>query len=455
MKTQSVVQRMARSTSFKLVTVFIISSILIICIVESASKLIVDYTEQKIAIRYRTRAKLAQLLAWELDSSPDRESEAIRLGRDLDFDLRIDDTNGLKKFSTSSDIPDVTEIERVGKRRIWTDAMKSGELERLAFCIVTLKNRRYLFLFHALPLLELQLQWLSPMMALILLILLANFLLIRWLFLPVTWLSRGIHQLGEGDFNVQVPNRAFDELGDLALSFNQTVQRVRAIVESKKQLLLDVSHELRTPLTRIRVALELDGDKAKNHIRNNVLALESMIHELLESARLDSPQGPAQFEELDLTQILAATVSTFRDESPGLLLPEAETMKIKGHRKHMEICLRNVIDNALKYSKLQSNPVEIRVERVTDKLARVHIRDFGIGIPDSEKQLIFEPFYRVDKSRCAGSGGYGLGLNLCHKIMVAHGGRIFASSPRSGSGSLFTLEFPTLARRPVQASVEL
>jgi two-component system sensor histidine kinase BaeS len=101
--------------------------------------------------------------------------------------------------------------------------------------------------------------------------------------------------------------------------------------------------------------------------------------------------------------------------------------------------LRNVLDNALKHTRPEQGPVEVRIETNAGTV-RVAVRDHGPGVPPDEHALIFEPFYRVDKSRTRTTGGYGLGLSLAKKIMAAHGGDIVLSS-EPGEGSTFVLLF--------------
>jgi signal transduction histidine kinase len=102
--------------------------------------------------------------------------------------------------------------------------------------------------------------------------------------------------------------------------------------------------------------------------------------------------------------------------------------------------LQNVLENALKYSAQQKRPVQVSVEPHNAHVV-MSIQDFGVGIPDDEQEKVFEPFYRVDKSRTKKTGGYGLGLSLCREIMQAHGGEIaLQSSP--GKGTKVILTFP-------------
>jgi len=101
-----------------------------------------------------------------------------------------------------------------------------------------------------------------------------------------------------------------------------------------------------------------------------------------------------------------------------------------------------MIDNAIKYSKNQNQAVLIEAQQQHDTIS-ITITDFGIGIPISDQQHIFEPFYRVDKSRNSETGGYGLGLNLCKTIINAHGGEIILSSIEN-SRTTFKLIFPVI-----------
>jgi signal transduction histidine kinase len=108
--------------------------------------------------------------------------------------------------------------------------------------------------------------------------------------------------------------------------------------------------------------------------------------------------------------------------------------------------LANVLDNAAKYSRDRDRPVEIRIEAGTDEIT-VRIEDHGVGIPEAELPRIFEPFYRVDRSRSRETGGYGLGLSLCKRIMEAHGGSIAIAS-REGEGTEVALTFPRQGPSP-------
>jgi signal transduction histidine kinase len=110
-------------------------------------------------------------------------------------------------------------------------------------------------------------------------------------------------------------------------------------------------------------------------------------------------------------------------------------------RARVRKVLGNILDNAVKFSQGRSAPVEASIESAADRIV-VRIKDKGVGIPADELPRLFEPFYRVDRSRSRETGGYGLGLSLCKRIMEAHGGSISITS-REGEGTEVTLIFPT------------
>jgi signal transduction histidine kinase len=241
-----------------------------------------------------------------------------------------------------------------------------------------------------------------------------------------------------------------DELGELARSFNGMSGELEEMIRAREQLLLDVSHELRSPITRIKLALEMSPESAANDsIRDDLREMEAMIAELLEKARLDSANGKLQLEDVDLSTLAAEAAADADARPPGAVLigcRAGEGPVIRADWARVRKVLANVLDNAAKYSRDRDRPVEIRIEAGTDEIT-VRIEDHGVGIPEAELPRIFEPFYRVDRSRSRETGGYGLGLSLCKRIMEAHGGSIAIAS-REGEGTEVALTFPRQGPSP-------
>jgi len=214
------------------------------------------------------------------------------------------------------------------------------------------------------------------------------------------------------------------------------------MLHTKEQLLLDVSHELRSPLTRVKVALEfLPDSQAKESIAGDVAEMEKMINEILETARMHHLHAKLKLEHVGLADLLKIVLSEFEHGPPGVQIDDIPNeIVVKIDPEQIKTVFNNILTNAVKYSNPDSEPVRISVKRRPPNIM-VQIADNGIGIPQDELPFIFEPFYRVDKSRTKDTGGYGLGLSLCKTIMEAHGGRIEIDSTPN-VGTTVTLFFP-------------
>jgi signal transduction histidine kinase len=299
----------------------------------------------------------------------------------------------------------------------------------------------------------------------------AAFMVIRRLLSPLKTLSQAVERIRGGELGHQIPECGHDELGELARSFNGMSSDLKERIRLRDQLLLDVSHELRTPITRIRLALEMGPDgMAKESIQEDLSEMEAMIAEILETARMDSANGKLNLEAVDLSALAAEIVGDAAGRPPGAKLiavpgiPGADGQGpggpgpggqspggpgtgsrgtvVQADRARVRKVLANVLDNAMKYSREGAGPVRLSIEADADEV-RVRIEDQGVGIPESELPKIFEPFYRVDRSRSRETGGYGLGLSLCKRIMEAHGGSIAIAS-REGEGTEVSLAFPRM-----------
>lgn len=280
------------------------------------------------------------------------------------------------------------------------------------------------------------------LICLLTIILVVVYFIIRRILKPITLLTGGVNELGNGNLDFQIPVDKADELGTLSRAFNDMAARIRNMLHAKEQLLLDVSHELRSPLTRIRVALEFLPDSAtKTSINEDIVSMDSMIEELLESHRIKSPYGKLNLENCTLRDLAQEAIAFFQNQSPGIVLePESETAEVMIDGRRVLTVLKNCLDNAVKNSSESSGPIRVVISTTGEDLA-VRIHDSGTGIPPEDLPHIFEPFYRVDKSRNKITGGYGLGLNLCKTIMEAHGGTISIVS-QPGRGTTVTLRFP-------------
>jgi len=286
------------------------------------------------------------------------------------------------------------------------------------------------------------LPWIIAVLGLIGLILTGTWLALRWIMKPVSWLSDGVSALGEGDLEFRLPEKRGDELGNLARAFNRMSESLREMLTAREQLLLDVSHELRSPLTRMKVALEfIPEDSSRESLQSDVQEMEQMVTEILETARLKSEYAKLDRQATDLGPLIQQACLKFEGKAPGIRFENSTDKCIaQVDVEQIQTVLKNILANALKYSAPENEPIKVYLSRDESGI-QLEIQDYGQGIPDEEMDLIFEPFYRVDKSRNKKTGGYGLGLSLCKTIIEAHGGTISVKSSL-GQGTIFSLLLP-------------
>jgi signal transduction histidine kinase len=258
---------------------------------------------------------------------------------------------------------------------------------------------------------------------------------------PLRDLNDGVTRLGDGDLAVKVPQTTRDEFGTLTDAFNRMAARVREMIVTRDQLLIDVSHELRSPLTRMKVALELMPDNGqKARLAADVAEMERMISGLLELERLRAGKGVTLVRQ-DIVPIVREVVACYESRAPGveLALDGVSEVVLDVDAEQLRTVMRNLLENAVKYSLPDSRAIRVSVSRENGG-AMVRVADDGVGIPVEDAERIFEPFFRVDRSRSKESGGYGLGLSICKRVMEAHGGSV-ALERRNGRGSTFIVAF--------------
>ena len=171
----------------------------------------------------------------------------------------------------------------------------------------------------------------------------------------------------------------------------------------------------------------------------DVAEMEAMVGELLELERLRDGRG-VQRTAVDLGALASDVARAFDGVPPGVDIEPHDAMVATVDESRIRMVLRNLIENAIKYSLADSAPVRVRLER-RDGEVSIEVRDDGVGIPEADLAQVFVPFFRVDRSRSKKTGGYGLGLSICQRIAEAHGGRVTVDRvvPR---GTRFTVTLP-------------
>ncbi len=307
------------------------------------------------------------------------------------------------------------------------------ELESDGTCYQFLLQSRKESIPYAVELgISLHLLYITVLLALI-------YLALRWQLKPLGLLHHSVLRVASGDLDFEIDSPRRDELGMLVRSFNAMRVEILEMLLAREQLLLDVSHEFRSPLTRMKVSLEMmEGSDERDNLISDIAELETMITELLESARIQSPHGGLEMRHTDITALLEESCLEFEGSRPGVnQAGKSKPVFLEIDEARMRIVFKNIIANAVKYSPADGKPVEVSIDD-SDATVTVVVKDHGSGIPQKELPFIFEPFYRVDKSRSKGTGGYGLGMHLSKKIVEAHGGDISIDS-RLGEGTTVTI----------------
>jgi signal transduction histidine kinase len=435
-------QFVRRSIFLKLFLIYAGTTLALVVAVSGYNRLVL-HNEMFTQTKGKMMAHHLAAMIDEIGHPPERE-RAVRLSNELGLHIRIEGPEGT--WETDAGLPPTSAL-RLHHIRADLD-LQMGKYRGRRVVNMAHGSTHYLFFFPEPP--ELDLESVALLIALIGLILAGSYLLVRWLFRPLDWLAQGVAEIAKGNLDHQVPSRSGDELGQLTRALNDMVSRVREMLRARDRLLLDVSHELRSPLTRIKVALEFVRDEAtKDKIQQDVRELEAMVTELLESERLNSDHGGVTPIEADLVSTVRDLVETYHEQAPGVRLVDAPaSLSVKLDHQRIHIALRNVLDNALKHTAPEHGAVEVRIEAHAGTV-QISVRDYGPGIASTEHAKIFEPFYRVDKSRARTTGGYGLGLSLAKKIMVAHGGDILLAS-QVGRGSTFILTVPVFEEASLQ-----
>ena len=263
-----------------------------------------------------------------------------------------------------------------------------------------------------------------------------SFPVVRGLGRRLERLKAGVDRLGGGDLGARVKVEGRDELAALAASFNRSAERIEELVAAHRLLLANASHELRTPLTRIAVAASLLGDaadpKTRESLKRDVAELDELIEQILLASRLEALPTLEQREPVDLLALAAEEASHYDVEVDG------EPVTVSGDRTLLRRLVRNLVENAQRYG--GGTPIEVSVKR-EDGCAVLEVTDQGPGVPEAERQRIFEPFYRLAGGAETGRGS-GLGLALVLDIARRHGGDAVCLAAEGG-GSRFRVDLPS------------
>ncbi|HEU4459770.1 MAG TPA: HAMP domain-containing sensor histidine kinase [Methylibium sp.] len=264
-------------------------------------------------------------------------------------------------------------------------------------------------------------------------------------------LKQGVEDFGAGELTRRVDASGRDEVAAVAASFNAAAERVQTLLASHRSLLANASHELRSPLARLKMALAMletapaaQQPRLKQEIERNIGELDALVEEVLLASRLDARQNlsaqaaEAPRDPVDLLALAAEEAARVDAllEAPDARLPAT----LPGDERLLRRALRNLLENARRYGGSEA-PV-LQLQRAGER-AEIRVHDRGPGVPEDQRERIFEPFYRLP-GHAEHEGGVGLGLSLVRQIARHHGGAVWCE-PREHGGSCFVLALPLRA----------
>ena len=270
---------------------------------------------------------------------------------------------------------------------------------------------------------------------------------------PIDRITRTAQRIGGQDLSERLHlSPSSDEVGRLAATFDQMLDRLQGAFQRERQFTADASHELRTPLAMLAGHAELALERTRrpaeyrqalHDIVDDAARLRQLLSELLmlaraEGGREDIPQEPVALNELAL-DVVEAMTPLAEAHNVTLGLGEVQAATILGDQTRLNQLLINLVDNAIKYTPAGGH-IQVAVPG-GGGWTRLTVADTGLGIPAEHLPHVFERFYRVDAARARAEGGSGLGLSIADWIARAHGGRIEVAST-VGVGTTFTVWLP-------------
>jgi len=272
---------------------------------------------------------------------------------------------------------------------------------------------------------------------------------------PLARLRNTALALAAGDLQQRVPTPGRDEIGEVAQAFNQMATQVEAMLAEQRAFASNASHELRTPLTTIRLRTEpllagtLDPTTAQRYlteINQEVVRMAGLVDDLILLSRLDAHRLAVGEEQVDAVRLVRrlqqelAPIAAAQDITLHLETPATPLSPIQTNMNHAHVVVRNLLDNALKYTPAGGKVVVTVAQQQT--MVQLQVTDTGQGIAAEDLPNIAKRFYRADKARQRQTDGIGLGLALVQSIVDLYGGRLAITSAGINQGTTVTVWWP-------------
>ncbi len=267
---------------------------------------------------------------------------------------------------------------------------------------------------------------------------------------PLRKLSQQAEKIDQDSISdIRLNEDTVKEFRQLSVSVNLMLDRLSESFATQRQFSGNAAHELRTPLAIMQTKLELFAAEHKNMegdtaelVRSQAEQLDrlsKLVHTLLEMSNLSSAPRSDRIELAPLVEEIITDLTPLASQNDITMEQDCDNVVITGSDALIYRLVFNLIENAVKYNR-QGGSVSISVHKENNN-AIICVSDTGCGIPEECRESIFQPFFRVDKSRSRQMGGVGLGLALVHEIAVLHGGSVRAE-PGNKSGTVFIVTLP-------------
>jgi two-component system, OmpR family, sensor kinase len=296
-----------------------------------------------------------------------------------------------------------------------------------------------------------------------------TFLLVGAALRPLVDMERTSRRIAQGALSLRLDTPVTDdEIGHLALSFNQMVAQLEAAFKNQKQFVADVSHELRTPLTALSGSLEMlligadrgDIEASRGLTRNmyaEVQRMHRLVEDLLALTRLDAGKMVLREDTLNVRTVIDKVYDQAQQLAHGQEIRKEiaqDTPLVRADSDRLQQVLLNVVHNALKFTSTDGR-VELMAYKEGQTAAIIEVRDTGKGIPPEALPHVFDRFYRADPARSRlpqSVSGNGLGLAIAKELIEAQGGSIsISSSP--GKGTTVTIRLRSIAATPAPQNI--
>ena len=241
---------------------------------------------------------------------------------------------------------------------------------------------------------------------------------------PIINLAKASEKFGRGElFENFIPSGAL-EIRQAGYEFDRMRKRIIRHLNQRSEMLSGISHDLRTPLTRMKLQLAFVKDeKISKKLSNDITEMEKMLNEYL---NFSSSRSVEKTETFDLSELLETIVQKYEKNKITTDIPER--VYLDGRKNLIQRCLNNLINNSIKYSE----KILISLKKSASNIT-ITVDDDGPGIPKNERENVFKPFYKIDKSRGDSKSSVGLGLSIASDIVRSHGGNILLeTSPKDG-----------------------